>query len=107
MTPAEVYFNQNQRGRRPDNLGVGSLNVELQVLGFRFEHRLPGGHTDRTLPIAMGYGAGAESRRPPGLAVVGGLLFSQMLTLYVTPVVYVYLERFQAWLKEGAAQSAT
>jgi HAE1 family hydrophobic/amphiphilic exporter-1 len=48
-----------------------------------------------TLPIAMGLGAGAESRRPLGLAVVGGLLFSQVLTLFVTPIFYVYLERFQ------------
>jgi HAE1 family hydrophobic/amphiphilic exporter-1 len=52
-----------------------------------------------TLPIALGFGAGAESRRPLGLAVVGGLVFSQMLTLYITPVYYIYLDKVEHWFK--------
>src|SRR5262245_43569905 len=52
-----------------------------------------------TLPIALGYGEGADARQPLGLAVVGGLLVSQVLTLYITPVLYLYMERFQGWLQ--------
>jgi HAE1 family hydrophobic/amphiphilic exporter-1 len=59
-----------------------------------------------TLPIALGWGAGAEARRPLGLAVVGGLLVSQTLTLYVTPVFYVYMESLQDLLKRRKAVKA-
>ena len=52
-----------------------------------------------TLPIALGYGEGADARQPLGLAVVGGLLVSQFLTLYITPVIYLYLDRAQQWTR--------
>jgi HAE1 family hydrophobic/amphiphilic exporter-1 len=50
-----------------------------------------------TLPIALGFGAGAEARRPLGVSVVGGLVFSQVVTLFLTPVVYIYMEQAQRW----------
>ncbi|HUX10572.1 MAG TPA: efflux RND transporter permease subunit, partial [Terriglobia bacterium] len=50
------------------------------------------------MPIALGLGAGSESRRPLGMAVVGGLVFSQVITLYITPVYYTYLDQLQHWL---------
>ncbi len=50
------------------------------------------------MPIALGHGAGSELRRPLGIAIIGGLLVSQWLTLYTTPVIYLYLERFSRWL---------
>jgi multidrug efflux pump len=52
------------------------------------------------LPLALGVGDGAELRRPLGISIVGGLLLSQLLTLYTTPVVYVYLDRFRVWASE-------
>src|SRR5438128_2978558 len=61
------------------------------------------------LPLALGTGAGAELRRPLGITIVGGLLFSQMLTLYTTPVVYLYLDRLQHWctqLRQGLKREA-
>jgi multidrug efflux pump len=55
------------------------------------------------LPIAIGGGNGSELRRPLGIAIVGGLMVSQMLTLYTTPVVYLYMDRFRAWVSGGKA----
>jgi multidrug efflux pump subunit AcrB len=49
------------------------------------------------LPLALGTGTGSELRRPLGIAIVGGLIFSQMLTLYTTPVIYLYLDRLRLW----------
>ena len=56
------------------------------------------------LPLAVGTGMGAELRRPLGLAIVGGLLVSQMLTLYTTPVVYLYLDRLRLWFERMRAR---
>jgi multidrug efflux pump len=58
-----------------------------------------------SLPIALGHGAGSELRQPMGIAFIGGLLVSQWLTLYTTPVVYLYLERLSRWLGRASRPS--
>jgi HAE1 family hydrophobic/amphiphilic exporter-1 len=52
------------------------------------------------MPIALGYGASAQARQPMGLAIVGGLIISQVVTLYLTPVVYIYMDSFQRWINK-------
>ncbi|PSJ62958.1 efflux RND transporter permease subunit [Pseudaminobacter soli (ex Li et al. 2025)] len=58
------------------------------------------------IPLAIGFGEGSELRQPLGIAIVGGLIFSQMLTLYTTPVVYIYIDRFRFWIR-GVRVSST
>jgi len=59
------------------------------------------------LPLALGTGMGAELRRPLGITIVGGLIFSQMLTLFTTPVVYLYLDRLQTWIQRSRGQAVS
>ena len=59
------------------------------------------------LPLALGNGIGAELRRPLGVAIVGGLLLSQLVTLYTTPVIYLYMERFGDWMRERTGRQHT
>jgi len=57
------------------------------------------------MPIAMAYGAGGEARQPLGLAVAGGLVISQVVTLFLTPVMYTYLDELQNWMKRRYERS--
>jgi multidrug efflux pump len=59
------------------------------------------------VPLAVGFGTGGELRRPLGIAIVGGLIVSQMLTLYTTPVIYLYLDRFRLWCQRIRRAPAT
>jgi hydrophobic/amphiphilic exporter-1 (mainly G- bacteria), HAE1 family len=89
--------------QRERNMQPADAIVEACTVRFRPIMMTTAAAIFATLPIALGYGAGAETRRPLGIAVVGGLVFSQFLTLYVTPVFYVSMERFAKFLQARRA----
>jgi HAE1 family hydrophobic/amphiphilic exporter-1 len=89
--------------QRERNMRSHDAIVEACLVRFRPIMMTTGAAIFATLPIALGYGAGAETRRPLGIAVVGGLVFSQMLTLYVTPVFYVSMERMVGFFRRYRA----
>jgi len=96
--------------QRTEGMAPGEAIAEACLIRFRPIMMTTVCALMATLPIAIGLGAGAETRRPLGIAVVGGLFVSQMVTLYVTPVIYTYLDSFQAWIgkrvtRQGAAPS--
>jgi hydrophobic/amphiphilic exporter-1 (mainly G- bacteria), HAE1 family len=84
---------QRTEGKSPADAILQACSIRFRPIMMTTMAALMG-----TLPIALGVGAGSESRRPLGIAVVGGLAFSQFITLYVTPVIYTYLDDFQQWL---------
>jgi HAE1 family hydrophobic/amphiphilic exporter-1 len=86
----DFAIESQREGKNPDDAILEACLIRFRPIMMTTMAALMAG-----LPIAMGFGAGAESRRPLGLAVVGGLLFSQTVTLYVTPVFYLYMEAFR------------
>jgi HAE1 family hydrophobic/amphiphilic exporter-1 len=93
---------ERNEGKSPREAIVEACSVRFRPIMMTTMAALMG-----TLPIAVGWGAGAESRRPLGLAVVGGLAFSQLITLYVTPVFYTYLDALQKRLRHRREAAAT
>jgi multidrug efflux pump len=96
---------ERREGTRPEEAIFQACLLRFRPITMTTMAALLGG-----LPLALGTGTGSELRRPLGIAIVGGLVFSQMLTLYTTPVVYLYLDRFRLWwagLRHGPLKEAS
>jgi len=83
---------ERHEGRRPEEAIYEACLLRFRPIMMTTMAALLG-----ALPLALGHGAGSELRRPLGISIVGGLIFSQMMTLYTTPVIYLYLDRFRLW----------
>jgi multidrug efflux pump len=92
---------ERHEGRRPEEAIYEACLLRFRPIMMTTMAALLG-----ALPLALGHGVGSELRRPLGISIVGGLIFSQMMTLYTTPVIYLYLDRFRLWFNRlrGKAQ---
>jgi HAE1 family hydrophobic/amphiphilic exporter-1 len=90
--------------RRKQGLDAPAAIREAAIIRFRPIMMTTLAAIFGAVPIALGAGAGAELRQPLGIAIVGGLCLSQLLTLYITPVVYIYLDRLDTYLSRGERQ---
>jgi multidrug efflux pump len=94
------------KGRTQD-IGAREAIFEACLLRFRPIMMTTFAALLGALPLAVTTGNGAELRQPLGISIVGGLILSQLLTLYTTPVVYLYLDRFRVWTSAMLARRAT
>ncbi len=92
---------QRSRNESPAKAIIEACSVRFRPIMMTTMAALMG-----AVPIAVGWGAGASTRRPLGVAVVGGLAFSQLVTLYVTPVIYTYLDELQSWMRRDTKVAA-
>jgi multidrug efflux pump subunit AcrB len=88
---------EREQGKSPDEAIFQACLLRFRPIMMTTMCALLGG-----LPLALGNATGSELRKPLGIAIVGGLIFSQMLTLYTTPVIYLYLDRLRLWARRSA-----